>query len=404
MHHSEALRICLVSREYADEIVGGIGTYTRNMAYALAAEGHSVWVVSEGVKEAREYLDGQVQVIKIAPRFLKTPFVQKYALGPVFSWEVARVLKRLINTVGLDIVEAPEYMAPALVFQLLRRRRVPVVIRLHTGIKVLSQINGGANSLAGRVYLYLLSRLERHSILRADLITSPSEAMAARTREALFLKIPVSVYPNPIDAEIFVPPASESDRDPDLVLYTGQLTPRKGILVFSEVIPAVLKERPGTKFMFVGNDSGGPPGFGSMKEAVLSGISTEHQRQVMFPGRLPWVELIKIYQGTRVCVFPSVFECFGGVVIEAMSCGCTVIGSSSGGMAEIIRNGIDGFHMQPDDAAGIAERILWCLDNDLVAMGKEARKRVENTYSFKAVARQSVHCFESLIAGKTRQQ
>jgi glycosyltransferase involved in cell wall biosynthesis len=400
VNDSEKLRICLVSREYADEIVGGIGTYTRNMAYSLAAEGHDVWVLSEGIKETREYYDVKVRVIKIAPRFLKSTFVQKYALGPVFSWEAAKVLKRLINTVGLDIVEAPEYMAPALAFQLLGHRRVPVVIRLHTGVKVLSQIDGGANSLAGRMYLGLLGWLERVSIRRADHISSPSQAMVTRTWDALQLQLPVTVYPNPIDSNIFVPPASESVRDPDLVLYTGQLTPRKGIQVFSEVIPAVLKVRPETKFMFVGNDSGGPPGFGSMQEAILSGIPTEQQSQVMFPGRLPWNDLIRIYQGTRVCVFPSIFENFPGVALEAMSCGCTVIGSSSGGMAEIIRDGIDGFHVRPGDSAGIAERILWCLENDLLAMGKAARQRIEENYSFKAVARESVQYFRTLAAGR----
>jgi glycosyltransferase involved in cell wall biosynthesis len=120
----------------------------------------------------------------------------------------------------------------------------------------------------------------------------------------------------------------------------------------------------------------------------------------MFPGRLPWNDLIRIYQGTPVCVFPSVFENFPGVALEAMSCGCTVIGSCSGGMAEIIRDGVDGFHVQPGDSVGIAGRILWCLDNDLSAMGRAARKRVEENYSFKAVARESVHCFRTLAAGK----
>jgi glycosyltransferase involved in cell wall biosynthesis len=277
-----------------------------------------------------------------------------------------------------------------------------VVIRLHTGVKVLSQIDGGANSLAGRMYLGLLGWLERVSIRRADHISSPSQAMVTRTWDALQLQLPVTVYPNPIDSNIFVPPASESVRDPDLVLYTGQLTPRKGIQVFSEVIPAVLKVRPETKFMFVGNDSGGPPGFGSMQEAILSGIPTEQQSQVMFPGRLPWNDLIRIYQGTRVCVFPSIFENFPGVALEAMSCGCTVIGSSSGGMAEIIRDGIDGFHVRPGDSAGIAERILWCLENDLLAMGKAARQRVEENYSFKAVARESVHCFRKLATRRIK--
>lgn len=392
------LRICLVSREYVDEIVGGIGTYTRNMALSLAADGHDVWVISEGIKETREYRDDKVHVIKIASRRLKSSFVQKYALGPVFSWEVAIVLKRLINDVGLDIIEAPEYMAPALAYQFFGRKRVPVVIRLHTCLKVLSQIDGGAKSFAGHIYLGLLSQLERLSILRADHVTSPSDAMVMRTRETLRLDLPATVYPNPIDSELFVPPAKEIGRDSNLVLYTGQLTLRKGVQVFREVIPAVLKKRPGTKFMFVGNDSGGPPGFRSMKEAILSGISHEQHCQVLFPGKLPWLELINIYQKAKLCVFPSVFENFPGVVMEAMSCGCVVIGSSSGGMTEIIRNGIDGFLVKPGDSIGIAEQILWCLDNDLSVIGNAARLRIEEKFSFQAVARECVQLFRELVS------
>jgi starch synthase len=94
-------------------------------------------------------------------------------------------------------------------------------------------------------------------------------------------------------------------------------------------------------------------------------------------GRTDQAGVVRQMQQADVLVLPSVFEGFGLVIIEAMATGLPVITSTHSCGPEVIREGVDGFVLSPDDVDGLAEKIDWHARNraETNAMGRAARKR-----------------------------
>jgi glycosyltransferase involved in cell wall biosynthesis len=90
-------------------------------------------------------------------------------------------------------------------------------------------------------------------------------------------------------------------------------------------------------------------------------------------------ELIEAYQEADLFVFPSVAEGFGQVILEALACGLPVLSTTRTAAVDLVREGRDGFVIEPGQTEGIAERIEWALANRslLRGMREQARNRAE---------------------------
>ena len=165
------MKICLISKEYPDECPGGIGSYTAGMAKALALAGHEVHVLSRSPSMARTYQDGPVTVHKLMPKILRSSLVRRYFDNLIYSIAVASAVRRLVRDKGVELVEAPEFAAEGFIYSILPCRPVPLVIRLHTPLKITEQLNQTKHSLGGALFVKLLNWMERSSILKADMVT-----------------------------------------------------------------------------------------------------------------------------------------------------------------------------------------------------------------------------------------
>lgn len=101
-----------------------------------------------------------------------------------------------------------------------------------------------------------------------------------------------------------------------------------------------------------------------------------------------WIDqdnLPKFYQEGDICVIPSLWpEPFGITAIEAMACGIPVIASMTGGLQEIIEDGVTGFLFEPGDSKELARKLkILILDKEIRNyMGEKARERVENFFDW----------------------
>lgn len=391
------MKICLVSREYPDELRGGIGSYTAGMAKALAQAGHEIHVVARSPERARVYEDGGVRVHKIAPRALRIPILGRYLANLLYSAALDRYLVRLARTHAIEIVEAPDFGAEAFFYALRPRRPTALAVRLHTPLKIVQAVNGVAPGALGRRLIATVERMERSAILRSDAVSCPSRALTSLCRAQLALgDRDIRIYPNPVDTGYFCPlPEDDGAAREKTVLYAGQLTPRKGVDVFSQVIPLVLRDHPDATFLLVGADRG-PGGPGAMAERILTGLGPRARARVRFLGEQRWDMLRDLYRRASVCVFPSRFENFPQVCLEAMACGAPVVGSACGGMAEIIEDGVSGLLARPGDAGAIGEHISRCLWRDPREMRAAARRRVLEIASLPVVADLALDFYGSL--------
>ncbi len=102
-----------------------------------------------------------------------------------------------------------------------------------------------------------------------------------------------------------------------------------------------------------------------------------YRSSVRMTGRLDQAEIVREMHQAHVLVLPSVFEGFGLVITEAMSTGMPVIASTHSAGPDIIREGCDGFVLEPDDVEGLAQRLetLRSDRNRAFEMGMAASER-----------------------------
>jgi len=128
----------------------------------------------------------------------------------------------------------------------------------------------------------------------------------------------------------------------------------------------------------------------------------ERSRQSTFSNRIHWVGHVEDvrpwYRAAYMLVLASENEPFGRVLVEAMACGLPVVATKSGGVPEIVRDGLDGLLVTPGNADELANAIFRILkDNPLrVQLSSSAKKRAEH-FDLDIHVKKMVHIFEDLI-------
>lgn len=379
------MRIGLISYEYAGSVnSGGIGTYVRNAAAMLAARGHDVEVFTSG--DARHEATGGYAV-HTAPG-PREDFAE--AICPVFSHRH--------GIRPFDVVEGPEYGADA---SAVARAfpDLPLVVKLHAPSFTIQASNDSYVGLKTRSRYYLGAFRrgrwpdnpwqydpardgERLHALAADEIAANSRATAERVGEVWGLpRDKTSVVPLS-----FIPPRALMQVDPcgetESVLFVGRLEVRKGVIELAEAVPLVHEVLPCVRFRFVGRDLPHPADRAPVSEHILKAAGAS-ARAVRIMGGIPHDRIPQELQNSDVCVFPSDWEASGYVCLEAMAAARGVIGSSAGGMPEIIEHGRTGLLVPPRNPKAIAEAIIALLrDPDRrIAMGRAAREHVTTAYA-----------------------
>jgi glycogen synthase len=385
------LRHLIVSREFppASYAPGGIGTYAAHIARLLAEAGETVHVIGErwtGAPAAREErCHGRLIVHRVSLE-PDGEDAREMALldagGPAqrFAWRAARLAERLVEDEGIDIVEAQEWEAPLYYF-LLRRslglgppRTPPCVVHLHSPTEFIYQ----HNEWTGRPEYLSASRVEEFCIGAADAWLCPSRYLAQQV---------VARYGVPADA-ISVIPYPQGDaayvaREPGVwrearVLYVGRLEPRKGVIEFVDAAVEVALEDAGVSFDFVGDDLRYPRTV-TVRRYMESRIPKPLTERFRFHGVLPRASLPALLGAARFAVVPSRWENFPNTCIEAMSSGLPVLASPTGGMAEMLEDGVTGWIAASQSAGDLAaglRRALATPAEQCAAMGRAAAESI----------------------------
>lgn len=401
------MNVCLISEEFPPQTLwGGIGTYTYNLAGGLAALGHRVHVISrtwekEGVQEMDGVMVHRVAVPDPSWRwgtwYWNIRFPESRAL---WFWNLAvkRALDGILAHERIDVAEAPEFHAQALIGAM-SRRNFPWVIKLHTPAYLCRHLNG-TTPAAGATDRFLSEQAERTLACAANLITSPSRCLAEDVSRSWRLPAErVRVVPNPIDETVFRP-TDEGTRRGEWVLFVGRLERRKGVEVLADAFAAARRDVPRARIRFVGNDHPSGPGGGSMKAHLIqrfsaSGIPTD---AFTFSGSLSRDLLPAVYRNAAVCVIPSLYENFPYTCLEAMASGCAVIASRTGGIPEIVSDGVDGLLVPPADPRALGQALTRVLGDEGLRhdLGRAARKTVCARFSRHAVSCRTADLYRRL--------
>jgi glycosyltransferase involved in cell wall biosynthesis len=171
------------------------------------------------------------------------------------------------------------------------------------------------------------------------------------------------------------------------ITYLGRLEVRKGIIEFAKAIPMVLAKMPSASFRVIGAAALHPNDGQNIKNTLLSILGPAAQA-VEFVDWVTYKEMPKYLSDTDICVFPSVWENFPYTCMEAMSAARAVVGSNSGGMAEIIDHNRTGFLIPAKQPKCIAAAIIELLlfPQKGIEMGLAAREHIKRSYAAEQIS------------------
>ncbi|MFX0126475.1 MAG: glycosyltransferase family 4 protein, partial [Candidatus Hodarchaeota archaeon] len=178
------------------------------------------------------------------------------------------------------------------------------------------------------------------------------------------------------------------------IVFAGTLEGRKGFVELINAVKSLRKERYNITLFLIGKH-------GRYSRRILrrQKLSTKNG-WLKILGEVPRREIAKYYYSADICCFPSWFETVGIVCLEAMACGSIVIGSTNSGMAEIIRDGIDGFLVQPKNAfllAAAIKKVINLSSEEKAKIRKEAKRRILENYDNSAIVPQLLHFYKTVI-------
>jgi len=300
--------------------------------------------------------------------FLQVPFL-------LLSELIAAL--RLARTTRPDVIHAHWFVPQGIVAVLVGRAlKIPVVITAH---------GGDVYGLRGR----LLDALRRALASRCEAVSVVSRDMAAKLPQVTSRRgEPPRVMPMGVDTRRFSAGPERGDNSDQTVLFVGRLARKKGVEYLLRAFPDVLARHPDARLVIVGDG----PCRGEL-EALSSQLGLA--QRVRFAGAQPPAELPRFYSKSRVFVGPSVVtrggdtESFGLVFVEAMAADCPVVGTSVGGIPDVVIHGRTGLLVEPESPAALAAAISGLLDSPAEAgrMGALARRWVRRKFDWRQVAR-----------------
>jgi len=399
------LRVGLFTREYPPHVYGGAGVHVEYLSRELARK-VPVEVHCWGRQHADE---GDLHVRGQEPWDEISKGTEEKFKGALEALSLNLTQIKALS--GIDIVHTHTWYVSMAGFLAKKLYDIPFVLTTHS----LEPLRAWKAEQLGTGYA-LSSWIERTAILDADAVI----AVSSGTKDDILRAYPVDperihVIYNGIDlqqyrwtAETSALTAHGVDLAIPYVLFVGRITRQKGV---THLVDAIRYLPPGIQVVLCAGAPDTPE------------ISAELQRKVeearVFNPRVIWIEkmlakheAIQLYSHAAVFCCPSVYEPFGIINLEAMACEAPVVASATGGIKEVVVDGVTGYLVPfdqdpvtsfPRDADRFARDLAAKL-NELLAdpekckrFGEAGRKRAEEKFSWTSIAGQTIELYQTLI-------
>ena len=387
------MKILMLTWEYPPRIVGGIARVVHDLSKRLIKDGHEVTVITYKDGEMPEYEnDKGVNVYRIDNYMIHPNNFIDWIMQMNFNM-IAKANELIANGEKFDVIHAHDWLVAYSAKTLKQSYNIPLISTIHA-------TEAGRNSgIHDEVQRYINDTEWLLTYESSEVIVN-SNYMKCELQRLFGLPFEkINVVPNGININNF----NGIERDYEfrrqyamdnekIILYVGRLVYEKGVQNLISAMPKILNGYNDSKLVIVGK--GGM--YDELKnQANAMGIANK----VYFTGYLNSKQVQKMYKCADVAVFPSTYEPFGIVALEAMLAGVPAVVSDVGGLDEIINHGIDGMKSYAGNSNSIADSVLTLLyDHKLCAnISKNAKSKVKEQFNWNKIAQDTHFIYEKAI-------
>lgn len=402
--------------EYPPKIVGGLGTYAAEITrkFVLTDNDVTVFTMNDdaGTLPTREIWRGieihrplHIDVSDSLPDVMAED-IRRWGRGIhlfskilVYNYlGASKLVNELIRKEGIkyDVVVAHDWLSAMGGMTVKKEVGLPFAFHVHSTEKGRTLGNGSE----------VVSNIELHAANAADMIVTVSYAMKDELTRLGFPKEKIQVSYNGVDPEKYDPASVTPEQvrkvrsqysikdDEFMILFIGRLVGVKGVDKLIMAMSHILQKTPKARLVIVG--------LGDLQEYLVNLVKTMKMSDyVKFRFEfVPEEERILHYAACDVAVFPSYYEPFGIVALEAMSMEKPVVVGAAGvsGMREIVvccGEEQCGYHVNPNNP----EDIAWGINSVLESpekrrwLGRNGRKRVLEEFTWDKVAKKTLELY-----------
>jgi glycogen synthase len=407
------MRIAYFVQEYTPKIVGGLGTYAQHICPALVDLGHEVTIftLNDGTLKTEENIGG-VEIHR--PLIINMPQGVVDSLLPhdIHHWGIPEIIlynifsaSKFINLIKkdkkqFDIIVVHDWLSGIAGMISENNIELPLVFHLH------STERGRAMGTGNQT----IASIELRTGEAATGIITVSFAMEEDIINQGFDPRKITVCWNGVDTQKYDPKKVtdegrleirrkyQIEDDEKMLLFIGRLVPVKGVIELVEAMTMI--KDPKVKLVILGQG-----GLEGTLANLISQLDLTDKIKTCFEF-VPEEERIRHLAACDIAVFPSKYEPFGIVALEAMAMEKPVIVGASGvsGLREIVVPSGDywtGVHVNGQNPADIfgwgLKPLLSLSTEELIEMGKRGRRRAEEYFTWTRIAKQTAEIYTQTI-------
>jgi glycogen(starch) synthase len=378
-------RVLMLSWEYPPHVVGGLGKHVMELVPALQRQGIDVHLITPAWAggQAREVVNGATVHRVPLPALDKSNLHRAASLANLELEPYANGLAPEVG--GFDLIHAHDWLVSFAACALKRSLAVPLVTTLHA-----TERGRGGGYVIGEMAV-AIHDTEQSVVRASDRLIVTSQYMARQVQDEFGVAAAkLAVVANGVDTGRF-----DQHNDEDLsafraryarpeepiIYFVGRVEYQKGVHTLLGAVPRVLAKYTNARFVIAGTGLELDNLRRRAEELQLKG-------NVLFLGYVNDDDRDRLYCVADVAVFPSLYEPFGIVALEAMAAQCPVVVTGVGGLQEVVRCQENGITVYPGDADSLTWGILQILDHpDLAATWAAAAYRyVREKYNWDTIA------------------
>ena len=391
------MRILMFSWEYPPHVVGGLGKHTAELVPPLGAlpdvDLHLVTPRWDGGAPLEQI--GQATVHRVEPPIINGDFytgvwqtnlrLEEYAHG---LWQ---------EQGPFDLIHVHDWLVAFVGAAFKRSYRAPLLSTIHATEK-----GRGRGHLASD-QARAIHHVEWWLTYESWRVIACSEYM--RDEIGDYFQCPankIDVIPNGVETEHFDRLEGQNLHHfrnmyalpfEDIVFSVGRVVREKGLHLLIQAMPLVLRDHPSAKIVIAGK---GPELEALRSLAWQVGVG----EKVLLTGFISDEDRDKLFKVADCAVFPSLYEPFGIVALEAMAARCPVVVSAVGGLQDVVEHNETGIIVYPNNVDSLAWGIVHTLQHPRwsAARVENAYRAARERYNWGNIARMTAGVYRRVIA------